>query len=182
MASSRAAWVLGGVRLISSAKTMFENSGPLTNLNWRDSSRISAPTMSLGMRSGVNWMRLKLNPNAWAMVLTSKVLAKPGTPTNRMWPPAKMEVVTSRMTCSWPTMTFPTSVSKASCWVRSASSADLSSEKFATVQELQGCCPKIATSVGPEALSSDESHGVGLRTGPAVRGQGSLSDAGFQTR
>ena len=65
MASSSAAWVLGGVRLISSARTMLAKIGPCTNRNARrpvvwSSSRTSVPVMSDGIRSGVNWMRLKL--------------------------------------------------------------------------------------------------------------------------
>ena len=41
MASSNADWVLGGVRLISSAKIIFAKRGPFMNLNWRFSSNIS---------------------------------------------------------------------------------------------------------------------------------------------
>ena len=36
--------------------------------------------MSDGIRSGVNWMRLKLRSSAWASVLTISVFARPGTP------------------------------------------------------------------------------------------------------
>ena len=64
MACSSAAWVLGGVRLISSASTTLAKIGPFTNRNARlpvvwSSSMISVPVMSLGMRSGVNCTRLK---------------------------------------------------------------------------------------------------------------------------
>ena len=57
MTSSSAAWVLGGVRLISSAMSRFVNTGPLTNFVKRrpvvwSSSRISVPVMSEGIRSG----------------------------------------------------------------------------------------------------------------------------------
>jgi hypothetical protein len=58
MASSRAAWVLGGVRLISSASSSSQKIGPFTSLKvlvWK-SNRL-APRMSPGIRSGVNWMR-----------------------------------------------------------------------------------------------------------------------------
>ena len=63
MASSRAACVLGGVRLISSARMTLANIGPCRNRNsrWpveRFSSMTSVPVMSAGIRSGVNWMRL----------------------------------------------------------------------------------------------------------------------------
>ena len=65
MASSRADWVLAGARLISSARTMLAKTGPWTNSNSRrppapDSWMMSVPVMSAGIRSGVNWMRLKL--------------------------------------------------------------------------------------------------------------------------
>ena len=51
MACSSAAWVLGGVRLISSASTTLANTGPFTNRNARlpvvrSSSMISVPVMS----------------------------------------------------------------------------------------------------------------------------------------
>ena len=72
----------GGLRfgrrpLISSARTMLANSGPFMNLNWRDSSRISEPT-SEGIKSGVNWMRLKLRPRAWAMVTHEEGFSEAG--------------------------------------------------------------------------------------------------------
>ncbi len=59
MASSSAAWVFGGVRLISSASSIEVNTGPL-----RSSKRPSfcrntmVPVRSAGIRSGVNWMRV----------------------------------------------------------------------------------------------------------------------------
>ena len=66
MASRRAAWVLGGVRLISSARRRLAKMGPGTNLKSRPPEesvwRISEPTMSVGMRSGVNWMRWNFSP------------------------------------------------------------------------------------------------------------------------
>ncbi len=41
---------------------------------------ISVPVMSLGIRSGVNWIRLKLRSSASASGRTIRVLASPGTP------------------------------------------------------------------------------------------------------
>ena len=69
MASSSADCVLGGVRLISSASSTCANSGPGTKVQVRlpvawSSSRMSVPVMSVGIRSGVNWMRLKDRPSA----------------------------------------------------------------------------------------------------------------------
>ncbi len=55
--------------------------GPLTSvkaLRWR--SKTFVPVMSAGIRSGVNWMRLKSVPSTWARVRTRSVLATPGTP------------------------------------------------------------------------------------------------------
>ncbi len=42
--------------------------------------------MSAGIRSGVNWMRLNDRCRILDTVLTSSVLARPGTPTRRQWP------------------------------------------------------------------------------------------------
>ena len=41
---------------------------------------MSVPVMSDGIRSGVNWMRLKTRPSVCAMVRTISVLAVPGKP------------------------------------------------------------------------------------------------------
>ena len=83
MASSSADCVLGGVRLISSASRMLAKIGPGTKVQVRrpvvgSSSMMSVPVMSDGIRSGVNWMRLKSRPRIWPMVRTSSVLAVPG--------------------------------------------------------------------------------------------------------
>ena len=84
IACKSAAWVLGGVRLISSARMMLAKIGPGTNRNARrpasGSSRTLVPVMSEGIRSGVNWMRLKLTSRILAIELTIRVLARPGTP------------------------------------------------------------------------------------------------------
>ena len=109
IASSSAAWVFGGVRLISSASTICANTGPFTNRRERVpfcSSRNSVPVMSDGIRSGVNWMRLKLRSSTSASVLISSVLARPGTPVIRQCPPVNSAVSTRSITSSWPTMTL----------------------------------------------------------------------------
>ena len=51
---SRGHCLLVGVRLISSAKMILLNKGPLMNLKFRVSSKISDPTISDGIKSGVN--------------------------------------------------------------------------------------------------------------------------------
>ena len=58
--------------------------------------------MSPGIRSGVNWMRLKDRSRHRASVLIIKVLARPGTPSSRQWPRAKMAMSISSITLSWP--------------------------------------------------------------------------------
>ena len=114
IACSRAAWVFGGVRLISSASTMLAKTGPGTKRNDRrrvaaSSSRISVPVMSPGIRSGVNWMRENERSSTRARVLISSVLARPGTPSSRTCPPAKRAITISSTTRVWPTMTRPIS-------------------------------------------------------------------------
>ena len=73
---------MGGVRLISSARMMFEKIGPGTNRNARrpasGSSRTLVPVMSEGIRSGVNWIRLKPTSRIRAIELTIKRLGQPG--------------------------------------------------------------------------------------------------------
>ncbi len=54
--------------------------------------------MSDGIRSGVNWMRLKLRLSESARVRIMSVLARPGTPTSRQWPRAKMAMSSSSRT------------------------------------------------------------------------------------
>ena len=93
IACKRAAWVLGGVRLISSARMMLEKSGPGTKRKVlrpaSGSSRTLVPVMSEGIRSGVNWIRLKPTSRILAIELTIKVLASPGTPTKQDVPPGE---------------------------------------------------------------------------------------------
>ena len=48
--------------------------------------------MSAGIRSGVNWMRLKERSSTSPSVRTSRVLPRPGTPSSSTWPPAKMAI------------------------------------------------------------------------------------------
>ncbi len=97
IASSIAACVFGGVRLISSASTMLEKIGPGRNLNcfspvvWSDTIT-SVPVMSLGMRSGVNWTRLNESCSVFASVEMSSVFAKPGTPTSSAWLRVKIAI------------------------------------------------------------------------------------------
>ena len=56
--------------------------GPSTKRKFRrpcsSSSSTFVPVMSEGIRSGVNWIRLKSMSRIWASVLTISVLARPG--------------------------------------------------------------------------------------------------------
>ena len=47
---------------------------------------MSVPIRSAGSRSGVNWRRWKPVWMQAASVFTVSVLARPGTPSSRMWP------------------------------------------------------------------------------------------------
>ena len=50
------------------------------------------------MRSGVNCTRRNFRSMALPRLEISSVLARPGTPVIRQWPPAKNEVITSSTT------------------------------------------------------------------------------------
>src|SRR5438093_689899 len=107
IASRSAACVLGGVRLISSARTMLLKIGPGAKTICRlpvdvSSWMMSVPVMSEGIRSGVNWMRVNFSSSTCARVWISNVLASPGTPTMRLLPPTKSVFSTSSMTSCWP--------------------------------------------------------------------------------
>src|SRR5690606_4594256 len=117
IASSRADWVFGGVRLISSARKRFVKIGPSRNLNVRpspDGSSTSCPVTSEGMRSGVHCTREKSSASEWASALTNSVLATPGTPSSSTWPPTSSAATRPERVPSWPTTTLPTS-SRSAC-------------------------------------------------------------------
>ena len=79
IASSSAACVFGGARLISSASRRLAKIGPGRNVNslarW---SKIDEPVTSDGIRSGVNWMREKSSDVACANERAIIVFARPG--------------------------------------------------------------------------------------------------------
>ncbi len=89
IASSSADCVFAGARFTSSASTTLPKIGPRRIRNCPvESSYTEVPTTSLGMRSGVNWIRLNVPPMSWATVRASSVFAVPGTPSMRTWPPS----------------------------------------------------------------------------------------------
>ncbi len=101
MASSMADWVLALDRLISSSRTMLAWTGPSwVVISPVEELRIWVPTMSLGMRSGVHWMRRKEPETAEASVWAAVVLARPGTDSSRMWPLDISEVTRAVRSCS----------------------------------------------------------------------------------
>jgi len=112
--------------------------GPCTKRKARlpvvwSSSRTSVPVMSEGMRSGVNWMRLKDRFRTSATVEMRSVFASPGTPTKRQWPRAKSATSRCSTTSRCPTMRF--SISPWICRRASASSrtAAMSASRAAAV-------------------------------------------------
>ena len=128
MASSSAACVFGGVRLISSANRMFVKTGPLENAKCRfpcsSSFNRVVPVISVGIRSGVNCTRVKSSDMVSDRQLIIRVLARPGTPSMTQWPLAKNAVSTSLITSTWPTMILATSALIASpAFLRVASSS-----------------------------------------------------------
>ena len=117
-ASISAAWVLGGVRLISSASTMLAKIGPFWKMNARSPVAGSCPitvvpVMSDGIRSGVNWIRRKSSESSWAIVSISSVLARPGTPTSSVCPCASTAQSRFSIGSSRPTMALPSSLRSA---------------------------------------------------------------------
>ena len=84
--------------------------------------------MSDGIRSGVNWMRLKPTSRILASELTIRVLARPGTPTSRTWPLVKIEARICSITSFWPMTTLLSSVTMTSReWRNSSSSWEIRS-------------------------------------------------------
>ncbi len=112
IASSSAAWVFGGVRLISSASSRPVNSGPRRNTNspvrW---SYTNDPVRSAGSRSGVNCARLNVRPSVCANERAASVLPRPGMSSSRTWPPARMPASTSVRALRLPTTATETSSS-----------------------------------------------------------------------
>ena len=111
MHSSSADWVLGEARLISSPTTMLANTGPGLNSKSRRSWLYAlTPVMSLGSRSGVNWMRRTEQSVDRASALASIVLPTPGTSSISTWPSASRTVSARRTASAFPSMTDSTAV------------------------------------------------------------------------
>ena len=112
IASSRAAWVLGGVRLISSASRSPVKIGPGRKSNSaRRWSYTYDPVRSAGSRSGVNCARAKSRPRAPANDRAASVLPRPGKSSSRTCPLARMPASTRDSASRLPTTARPTSSS-----------------------------------------------------------------------
>jgi len=89
--------------------------GPEINLkslffvNW-SSSIISVPVISLGIKSGVNCIRLNFRSITSATVFIRSVFANPGTPTSKQCPLASKEIRSWSTIFSCPTITLAISV------------------------------------------------------------------------
>src|ERR687886_431389 len=86
---------------------------------------MDTPVTSLGSRSGVNWMRLKVQPLARARLLASIVLPTPGTSSISRCPWAASPITASSTSACLPTSTCSTVASslRSSCvlWDRAPS-------------------------------------------------------------
>jgi hypothetical protein len=65
--------------------------------------KIWVPMMSLGIRSGVHWMREKEPEMPEASAEAAVVFARPGTDSRSTWPPAASAASRVRRRFSWPT-------------------------------------------------------------------------------
>ena len=104
IASSSAACVFGGARLISSARRRLAKTGP--GRNSKSASRwfqIDEPVTSDGSRSGVNCTRAKPRPVTVANERAVSVFASPGTSSSSTWPSARRPSSTSSSRSRLPT-------------------------------------------------------------------------------
>src|SRR5205807_5464022 len=107
MDSSRAAWVRGGIRLISSASRKSVNSGPWCRENVLVARlKTLLPMISAGIRSDVHCTRLNSSANNWAMALITRVLAMPGTPSSKACPWQRTASRQCLINSGCPTITF----------------------------------------------------------------------------
>ena len=66
------------------------------------------PVMSLGKRSGVNWIRFQVRLTDLQMARAREVLPTPGTSSISRWPSARTHVSAARTTLSLPCRTLVT--------------------------------------------------------------------------
>ena len=105
IASSSAACVLAGARLISSPRTRSPKIGPGRKLN---AARPGQQAHARDVRRHEIGRELdapELEPEREARVRTSRVLAVPGTPSSSTWPRASSAATASRTAAGWPSTT-----------------------------------------------------------------------------
>src|SRR5689334_17045766 len=90
--------------------------------------------MSLGIRSGVNWIRLNSSASERASEWTISVFASPGTPSRMQCPRAKTAIRSCSTTSSWPTIWLAICARIWSWAVRSASSSARSSSSVVVLK------------------------------------------------
>ena len=118
---------------------------PVSGSSWM----MSVPVMSDGIRSGVNWMRANFRSSTSAIVRTSSVFARPGTPTMRLLPPANSVSITCSMTAACPMMTLPSSATIRSRLVFIRSARATSSAASRTACDSRFTCISCDTVRGP---------------------------------
>src|SRR5438477_8479951 len=129
------------------------------------------------MRSGVNWTRLKSRSRAAARVLTSRVLATPGTPSRRTWPRTRRATTRAVTTRSWPTTALATSsrtrrtASRGSLPLSLVGTDHLPAQPFGTLRQLH------QLPVGRRrTLAEETAHVVGVTPGALGGGGRDLVD------
>ena len=105
--SSRADWVFGEARLISSPTTMLAKMPPGLNSKSRVSAlKTETPVMSDGSRSGVNCTRRTEQSIERPSALASIVLPTPGTSSTSRWPSASSTTRARSTELRLPSMTL----------------------------------------------------------------------------
>ena len=87
--------------------------------------------MSDGIRSGVNWIRLSISPKTVPSERASRVLASPGRPMTRAWPPASSVMIAWSTTCGWPN-------TSSAMWARARATASFAASIRATNSSVWG--------------------------------------------
>jgi hypothetical protein len=101
--------------------------------------------MSLGIRSGVNWIREKLRSSACDTVCTSSVFASPGAPTSSACPPASSAA--TRLSTIWCCPMIRRSICVTSAFRARASSWSSSTSRVSSALRA-GTCLVVTTGPG----------------------------------
>ena len=169
MHSSSADWVLGEARLISSPTTMLAKIAPGLNSNSRVSwLQTETPVMSLGSRSGVNWIRRTEQSMERASALASIVLPTPGTSSMSRWPSASRTVSARRTASVLPAITCSTAPTmRAAAFARRPSRPDrgavhpcCSSARHRAVSHLSASASAVVRTAASPPSTSAESEQV----------------------